>query len=270
MRLGLSSYAYRWSIAVKGYRPAKPLTTKEFILKALNHGVDGVQICDHLDFVTLSDRSLQEVRQLAETRGIYIETGAGNTDLDHLHRLIAVSEKLGSRLLRVVPEIHRDCSKHGLSYITENIHRCLNAAKEAGVRIALENHAQITSDELLSVVKSLGDSYVGICLDTMNSIVLMEKPIETAQRLAPFAITVHFKDFKIEPNPRGHRIIGVPLGEGIVDFGRVLEIIKDAGVDPNINIELFVDRKEGEEATFRWEEQCVQKSVRYARGELAL
>ena len=274
MRLGLCSYAYRWSIAAKGHRPGKPLTTKQFILKAMDHGLDGVQLCDHLDFMNLSDRSIRELRHLMESGGMYIETGAGTSEPGYLRKIIDVSQRLGSHILRVVLDIKRNDDpenlQNQLARAIEGIGLCLDTAKQCEVKIALENHAQITSHELLFILRSLNDDFVGICLDTMNSIVLMENPLETARQLANQAITVHFKDFKIIPDPNGHRIIGVPLGEGNVDFQSILKIIKGHGLDPNINIELFVERKSSDHETLKWESECVQQSVKFARQTLSL
>ncbi len=274
MKLGLSSYAYRWSVAVHGYIPAHPLSAKQFVLKSIDHGVQGVHLCDHLGFVDQPDKELNEIRNLIEEHGMFVETGASSCDSPYLEKMVEVSKKLGSQVLRAIPEINRACSieeiKSQLNKIEENIKQILETARRAGIKIALENHAQITAAELHSVISVLNSDYVGACLDTMNSVVLLENPNQTAELLGPLTITAHFKDFKIIPDPRGHRIIGVCLGEGMVDFTTILEILKRSGLDPNINIELFIDRKENEEVTHAWEKYCVRKSIQYARDILGI
>ncbi|RKX73368.1 MAG: hypothetical protein DRP87_19015 [Spirochaetes bacterium] len=274
MMLGLSSYAYRWSIAVKGYIPAHPLDTRRFILKAIEHGVQGVHLCDHLDFIDQPEEELKEIRSLIEENGIFVETGASNCNSTYLEKMIRISCMLGSHILRAVPEVNCDYSSDEISYqveeIKKNLGQVLNVATRCGVKIALENHGRITASEMLSVVTGLDSEWVGVCLDTMNSVVLLEKPEYTAELLGPLTITAHFKDFKIIPDPRGHRIIGACLGEGMVDFTVILEILRRSGVDPNINIELFIDRRENEEVTHAWENYCVKKSIHYARDVLRI
>lgn len=274
MRLGITSYAYRWSIGAKGFTPKQPLSTRQFVARALRHRVDGAQICDHLDFVSLPVSELREIRRIAEDQHIFVETGASNVNPSHLLKLIAVSAELGAGLMRVVPDVQRGPESQDLgrqiARSIEDIRQILPAARGSDVRIAVENHGQIPSEELRAIVKAFDDEYVGVCLDTMNSVVLLENPLTTVEALAPLATSVHFKDFRIEPSPRGHRIIGVPLGEGMVDFQRILKLIKESGRDPNVCIELYVDRKDSEQESLAWEEDCVEKSVRYARGVLEL
>ncbi len=155
-----------------------------------------------------------------------------------------------------------------IDVIAGQIKGVLDVAKGFNVRLALENHATLSSEEILHVVKSIDDDFVRVCLDTMNSIVLMEHPLETVRMLAPYAITVHLKDFKIEKLPRYHRIVGVPLGEGFVDFLQIMQILRESQADPNIHLELYIDRKEGEQETVQWENDCVVKSLQYARENL--
>jgi len=274
MKLGLSSFAYRWSIGVKGYIPSNPMNLDQFINKAISLNLSGIQICDNLRYSDLSERKLKKIKERIEERRMFIETGAMNSNPMYLKTMLMVSNKLGSTILRVIPEINRYGSKKDiqdqLNSIIKDIEKVLDVAKDFNVRLALENHANLSSEELLYIIKSVDDNFIGVCLDTMNSIVLMEHPLKTAQVLAPYSITVHLKDFRIEKNPRGHKIIGVPLGEGLVDFPKIIQILKHSNLDPNINLELFVDKRENEEETLQWEDDCVVKSVNYARTKLMI
>jgi sugar phosphate isomerase/epimerase len=274
MKLGLSSYSYRWSIAVIGYVPARPLRVEEFIFLAADHRLQGVQLCDHLGLTDQSDEELNKIRHLIEKHGMFVETGSSSCEPQYLEKMIKISEAIGSKVLRVVPGINRACSAEEIESqvagITKNLKQILQSAKKAGTRIALENHGRITTEELRSVISRLNSEYVGVCLDTMNSVVLLEKPEYTVEQLGSFTITAHFKDFKIIPDPRGHRIVGTFLGDGVVDFKTILSILKRHECDPNINIELFIDRRENEETTRAWEKYCVQKSVQYAREVLGI
>lgn len=274
MKLGLSSFAYRWSIGVKGYIPSNPMNLDQFINKAISLNLSGVQICDNLRYYDLSECKLKKIKKRIEERRMFIETGAMNSNPMYLKTMLMVSNKLGSTILRVIPEINRYGSKKyiqdQLNSIIKDIEKVLDVAKDSNVRLALENHANLSSEELLYIIKSIDDNFIGVCLDTMNSIVLMEHPLKTAQVLAPYSITVHLKDFRIEKNSRGHKIIGVPLGEGLVDFPKIIKILKQSNLDPNINLELFVDKLENEEETLQWEDDCVAKSVNYARKKLMI
>jgi len=250
------------------------MTLEQFVNRVIHLNLDGVQVCDHLRYFDLPEYKLREIRKKIEDKGMFIETGASTCDPRYLETILKVSSTIGAKVLRAIPEIDRDgsekCIHDQLDCIIDDLADVLTSAKNLGVRLALENHAHLASEELIYIVKSIEDSFVGVCLDTMNSIVLMEHPLVTAQALAPYAITVHLKDFRIEKNPRGHRIIGTPVGEGLVDMPKIVQIIRETNLDPNINLELFIDKCASEEDTLRWEEECVLKSIHYARRELSI
>src|SRR5262249_31771828 len=66
------------------------------------------------------------------------------------------------------------------------------------IRMAVENHKDLRSVELLEVVKKLDSPFVGVCIDTGNNIALLEKPQETVDLLAPHAFTTHIKDMGVQ------------------------------------------------------------------------
>lgn len=259
---------------MRSYKPTHPMDVEEFIEKAIDFKLQGVQICDNLPYWELSKSRLQEIRRHAKDQGMFIETGARGVDYEYLKAILEASNQLGSNLLRIVIEIDRNVQKEQiiaqLDTVIENIQNILDVAKELNIKLALENHATFTSDDLLYIIKALDDDFVGVCLDTMNSILLLEPPLTTVQALIPYAFTVHLKDFTIERYPEYFRIVGVALGEGIVDFPRVIQMLKDRQLEPTVHLELYLDRRENEEATQKWEDECVTKSVFYARNSLKI
>jgi len=274
MKLGLSSYAYRWSIGIKGDTLTHPMKVEEFIGKAIDFHLQGVQICDNLPYWEISEFRLKEIKKQIEDQGMFIETGARGVGYEYLKTVLEASSQLSSKLLRIVIEIDRNVPTEQittqLNKVIEDIQNILDVAKDLNIRLAIENHATFSSEDLLYIIKTIDDDFVGVCLDTMNSILLLEPPLTTAQALIPYAFTVHLKDFTIERYPEYFRIVGVALGEGIVNFPRVIQMLKESKLDPTVHLELYIDRRENEEAIRKWEDKCVAKSVFYARNSLEI
>ena len=59
------------------------------------------------------------------------------------------------------------------------------AAANLDILLAVENHKDWRADELLAILKRVGNDHVGICLDTGNSIALLEDPMDVIEALAP-------------------------------------------------------------------------------------
>jgi sugar phosphate isomerase/epimerase len=108
-----------------------------------------------------------------------------------------------------------------------------------GVRLAVENHKDWRADELVAMLKKLGSDHVGICLDTGNSMSLLEDPMDVVEALTPLAITTHFKDMGVEEYDRGFRIAEVPLGAGVLDLPRIVRTLRAAHPEIPFNLEMI-------------------------------
>jgi sugar phosphate isomerase/epimerase len=96
------------------------------------------------------------------------------------------------------------------------------------VKLAVENHKDYRTDELLDVMKRVSSEHVGVCLDTGNNIALMEDPAETIAALAPWTINCHLKDMAVEESADGFLLSEVVLGEGIIDLAGTVERLRKA------------------------------------------
>jgi 3-oxoisoapionate decarboxylase len=84
--------------------------------------------------------------------------------------------------------------------------------------LAIENHKGWRSGELAQWVKSTGSEYVGVCLDLVNNVSLIETPQQTIDTLAPYTIFVSFKDIGVDFYDEGILLSEVPFGDGHLDL----------------------------------------------------
>jgi sugar phosphate isomerase/epimerase len=107
------------------------------------------------------------------------------------------------------------------------------------VRLAVENHKDTRADELVAVLRKVGSDHVGTCVDTGNSMALLEDPMVVVETLAPLAITTHFKDMGVEEYDRGFRLSEVPLGAGVLDLPRMVRTLRSANPKIPFNLEMI-------------------------------
>lgn len=108
-----------------------------------------------------------------------------------------------------------------------------------GIKLAVENHKDWRADELIGLLDRVGDDHVGLCLDTGNSIALLEDPMEVVEALAPRAFTAHFKDMGVEEYAGGFRLAEVPLGEGVLDLPGIVRVLRAARPGIHLNLEMI-------------------------------
>ena len=111
-------------------------------------------------------------------------------------------------------------------------------AERHGLRLAIENHKDFRAPELLRMLEQLDSEYVGICLDTGNSIALLEDPVEIIHTWTPWAKSVHLKDMALCEYEEGFLLADVVLGEGVLDLPTIVTNMRKAHPDIRFSLEM--------------------------------
>jgi 3-oxoisoapionate decarboxylase len=98
-------------------------------------------------------------------------------------------------------------------------------AGDAGLTIAIENHQDLRSDELLALADAAGNN-VGLVLDTGNPFAVGEDPIAFVRRSADRIRHVHLKDYVSQFTPEGFRLVRCAIGEGCVPFVELAALLE--------------------------------------------
>lgn len=126
-----------------------------------------------------------------------------------------------------------------LAAVANRLNELLPYAGDLDITIAVENHQDATSHDLLRLAEMTGHHPAyGVTLDTGNPLAVGEGPVEFAQRIAHLIRHVHLKDYTMHFAPQGYRLVRCATGDGVVDFPAMLRIIKGNGHDilPGIEI----------------------------------
>lgn len=185
-----------------------------------------------------------------------------------LVRHIEYAKELGATAMRIVGgswrtkpprwSVHR---KQMLAALRRIVHK----AEQVGMVLALENHLDLTAEQMRELMRTIDSPYLGVCLDTANNLRIYEYPVEVAEKLAPWVRATHIKDitaYRGDPRTFGFWP-SVPLGEGAVEIPRILEILRDAHYSGLLAIEIDYLHPR-----YKSEDQAIAKSVRYLADQL--
>jgi sugar phosphate isomerase/epimerase len=221
-----------------------------------------------------SNARLLEIRQKAQSLGLYLELGGGGVEPEGVETDLRMAHTLGAQVLKLGFRLDLYSGKTPLldqmQRVVDDLRASAELARQLDVRIALENHGHWTADQGLYIVEAVKSDYVGFCLDTGNSLMVLEDAVTTATKMAPYAFTTHFKDASLGGTYYGAEILHVGLGRGVLDLPLIFSIIKAVAPDPNINLEVVSAPQDTEECTLAFEEQTVVDSIRYAREVLGI
>lgn len=265
-QFGLGSYAYAWAIGVPGYENPAPMSHVAFIERAAELGFHLVQIADNLPLDALSDDEFTAMLAAAEKHHIQIEVGTRGIKSVHLQRYLEIARRCQSPILRVVV----DTADHqpAPDEIIDILRSVLPDFADAGITLAIENHDRFKSATLAHIIQTIDSSYVGICLDTVNSFGALEGPDVVIDTLGPYVVNLHLKDFEIKrlDHNMGFRLTGTPAGAGMLDIPHLIACLKTFGRPFNAILELWPWWTGNAQSTIEMEDRWVQESVRYLKG----
>jgi 3-oxoisoapionate decarboxylase len=291
MKLGLHTYTlHLWGLGqnwgvVADPRPKK-MNLMQLMDKAVEWGLDGLHITG-CDLETKDDRRLGEVRDTAQSRHLYLEYNFSLDEEfdprlnDRVEDGIRIAEKLGAGLGKISLDIRRPRPLYGscfhpavmkqLCAVHEEITAALPLLERTGIKLALENHTETFADEILWLIEKIDHPLVGACVDTVNSMGVLENPETAVKKLAPVAFANHFCDHKLDRDQFGVRFHGVALGDGDIDCLKVYRTIRELSPTDRITFEIEWDIGEDTLDVAREKEMdaCI-RSIRYAREVLGI
>jgi len=256
MKLGVDSYSTRNS----GLDPVGVLRLTSEL------GLQGV-LFELSPFESFRDADLEQIRRVADELGLYIEFGMGSilrrhpmaerglelladagrdvsvSDaqivIEHLH----VAKKLGSPILRCVAGnlFTRDEGQDMVALADEVVpilSSACKAAEQMGLEIAIENHADFTVRELLAIRERVDSRALGFTVDCANLAFDLDDPIRLAELMAPWALTTHFKNYRVIRTDNGLALENCSLGCGHIDLVAIANILARHDPDLTINIEI--------------------------------
>jgi len=270
MKLGVSSFTFPWAIGgIESDHPVV-MSALELLEKANVLGADVLQIADNLPIGHMGDSELQKLRSAAGGFGIALEVGTRGIRPENIDRFLAIAQILGSPILRVV--IDSKGHEPDIAEICQLLQPFAAKFKSANIKLAIENHDRLTCAEFNEIIDRLGSDWVGICLDTVNSLGAVEAPNTVVPALAPRAINVHMKDFEIirSNGQMGFTVQGTALGKGRLDIPAVIAAVGGSAREITSVIELWTPRQESYSATVELEEAWAKESVAFLRKSIGL
>jgi sugar phosphate isomerase/epimerase len=183
-----------------------------------------------------------DVRRRLEGHGLTAVSLSGHSDLttpdglEHGIRAVRWAADYGVPIMNTAVGGHQSADENESAFLA-NIGELADVAEEAGVVVALEIHGDImaSSKETLPLLEKVGRDSVKVNYDTANvEYYSGDTAVEDLPKITGQLAHVHLKD---TTGGRGNWNFPA-CGAGTVDFARVLSILRDAGYDGPLSVEI--------------------------------
>ena len=236
-KTGLNPYGLAYTVGLQGLGTPRvnpqPIGLDGFIALARELGFSCIEL-DWRWLTPLSERELARVRDdLQGTTRIYshwLAQEAGET----LEDATARARAIGASVLRLhlTPVLEGARASWGARWdgMVAHARRTLQAeaprVTDAGLILAIENHQDFGSEELLTFAEELGER-VGLVLDTGNPFAVGEDPVAFTRRAAGRIRHVHLKDYVAQFTDEGYRLVRCAIGDGCVPFDEMASVLAE-------------------------------------------
>jgi sugar phosphate isomerase/epimerase len=257
MKVGIDSYCYHrffGEVYPEQVAPPKEMSLEDFIKRARDLKVDGVSL--ESCFIPRFDAPyLSEVKGMLDEFGLDrvfawghpdgLEGGKNEKMLDDMIEMIDHAEAIDAKVMRVVGSslmFRFEPHEPQIERLSMMFAKAVKAAEKAGVKMAVENHLDFNSDEILTILQNVDSPYLGINFDTGNFVRMLDDPIQAMEKLVKYVYATHIKDLKIQ---RGAAVNDwyffscTPIGDGgIVDNQKLAQILEDDGYEGFLAVEI--------------------------------
>ncbi|SDE15844.1 sugar phosphate isomerase/epimerase family protein [Rhodospira trueperi] len=193
---------------------------------AAAHGLAGVQ-CHVFDagrrsLAAMAPADRRALGARARDLGLRWHVEVSSTTPEDLGAALAVAADLGAESIRCYPRYAGRVSGI-LERVAADLLWVLDRLGPKGrFRLVVEQHEDLTSEEMVRIVKTCADPRVGLLFDTGNMVNAGERPMEALRIQAPWVRAVHLKDVLMLPDRGGWAQFGCRTGTGDVPLARML------------------------------------------------
>jgi sugar phosphate isomerase/epimerase len=233
--VGSASYHYRASVErQRGETPiTDPLRLASYCAELGAGGIQAALPSDDGDYA-------RKVGDLLRKNGMYFEASVelprGESDIDAFQRTVRAADQAGATVIRTVLfsgrryESFTDAAQfqEARQAAWKSITLAEPVLRKRKIKLAIENHKDLRSEDLLQLIGRIQSEYVGVCVDLGNNYALMEDPIDIVRAFSKFAYSCHIKDHVLKSYNKGFLLFDAKLGTGVINLRQAVSTLRQA------------------------------------------
>jgi len=223
----------------------KRLDAAAMIELATTWNLSGIEIPLQSMLPNIELATIDQLSTTLQECKLTLVVATGVVDVPALAAILPLAARAGARVVRAQLSNILEGARAGLpggweAHFEEIRRRIVELGPllaEYDLTLALENHQDATSDELLALCDA-GGEHVGITFDVVNPLAVGEEPFAFARKIGPWIRNVHIKDYQIYPTASGYRLVRAAIGQGVIDWAAMRALLREVAPAATQHIEL--------------------------------
>ena len=245
LKVGIDSYCFHrlfGEVYPHQFRQDALLNMEDFLAYAKSLDVDGVSL-ESCFFPSFEPEYLAQVKQWLDDYQfdrVYawghpdgLEGGKSEAEFESMLKHIDHAKAIGADVMRVVGSslmFRFEPHEPQLEKLATMFKQAVREAEAQGVKLAIENHIDYNSDEILWLLKEVDHPSFGVNFDSGNFLRVLDDPVKAMEKLAPYVLATHIKDMlpvKGVAVDEWYFFSCVPTGNGLIDNQRIAQLLVD-------------------------------------------
>jgi 3-oxoisoapionate decarboxylase len=243
--VGVASASYFYRASVERQRGETPITDPlQLAAYCAELGAGGIQAA----LPSADGDYARKVKSILERNGMYFEASVqlprSETDLDQFKDMVRAADQGGASVIRTTLfsgrryESFADMAQfqEARQAAWKSVNLAEPVLRKRRMKMAIENHKDLRSEDLLQLIDRIKSEYIGVCVDLGNNYALMEDPVAIARAFSKYAFSCHIKDHVLKSCNRGFLLFDAKLGAGIINLRQAVATLRQA--QPNLKFSL--------------------------------
>jgi len=247
--LNIYSFGYYAGFINDPNRTQKTLDIDGLVHLAKKYELGGVEFpFDHFYNIDEISQGIENIKEI-QAGGLSVFIDLEKTDVEYIVQLLPYLSSINIEVVRIKMDQIGRTIYGGNRYTSgtfdkavkefkQQLSDLLPTLKKHKVVLAIENHQDLHSTELVEISSSISQKFIGVTWDVGNSLSMADSPDSFYKNTKHIIKNVHLKDYKVCESEAGVQLLRCPLGEGYVNYKNVLKkLTKNQGI-VNMSIEI--------------------------------
>ena len=172
-----------------------------------------------------------------------------NFEIQYIKKLINNSKKYDLKIIRIKMSNNFGGNRYKQKnfYILKKkfinkLQKIKNIIKKTNLKIAIENHQDLSSHDLIKIIKDLRCKNIGLTWDIGNSLATCETPDQFFENTKNNIFSVHCKNYKIILSDNGFFLKRSKINEGSINIKKYIKFFKKNKINISLELAAHVNR----------------------------